>query len=104
MSAFDPKRTLAELDWTSVQLDFVSRGPNNLSWVALVHQKSDDAYDGSLDWFHPRSKGGTRRLQSLFTRASHGSLISGVFARTSGQRIRQPRHCLLRSIVIAVFF
>ena len=55
MSAFDPKRTLAELNWTSVQLDFVSRGPNNLPSVARVHQRSDDAYDRSLDFFHSRS-------------------------------------------------
>ena len=44
--------TLAELNWTSVQLDFVSRGPNNLPSVAPVHQRSDDAYDRSLDFFH----------------------------------------------------
>ena len=55
MSASDPKRTLAELNWTSVQLDFVSRGPNNLPSVARVHQRSDDAYDRSLDFFHSRS-------------------------------------------------
>jgi len=48
MSPNDSKGTLAQISWTSVQLDFVSRGPNNLSWVVPVHQRSDDACGGSL--------------------------------------------------------
>src|SRR5262245_16927447 len=79
MSAYDPKRTLAEPNWTSVQLD-LSRGPNILPWGAPVHQRSDDAYDGGLDFFFH-----SRQLRHYLSR----SFVIAVFSRI-GSRPR-PR-------------